>query len=922
VGQNYYSGVRRYPYSTDVARNPLTFRAIDPFQSGSDSGEVHNQGEVWCSALWEVRANLIGRYGWRTGNELALLLATDGMRLSPVNPDFLQARDALLLSDMIESGGRNQREIWAGFAKRGMGINAIASPSWTTVGVVESYEGDGLQVYPVADIQPTGSQGGPFLPASQIYTLTCISTGQVDWSVIAAEPWLDLSLSGGRLAPGETVELLAGLNANVLSFIPGTYSNLVVISNHTSGATTIRRVTLKVNPTLGEALNAPELTWSTGGNAPWAGELEISHDGFAAAASGGILNNESSWIETTVTGPATLSFWWQVSSESNFDFLSFYINDVAQPSPISGDVGWQERSYRLPPGTRTLRWLYSKDSSVAVGFDRGWVDEVRITPPPPNTAPRFGDPVTTIVVTNPNSFQVSYGAVDDDTPANTLTFALVSGPDWLTFSQTSAGSAVLTGLPPDVETSAVYTAVLGVTDDGWPPMAAQVSVDIHVVPRPSPGTLQFAQATYVVGESIGPVTLSVTREKGYTGAVSVRYSTLARSAKLGIDYSPTSGTLAWADGDSAPRSITVTVFDDILVETNKFFEVRLSSPRGGARLGTTATASVVIVDNDTPTCPATRQLPLGYLPGVPLTAAIVTKPPPGTSAYSIEELPPSGWSIDSVGGGGVFDSVSGKVKWGPYLDGRSRRLTYRATPPASSTRVKGFAGIVSVNGVTVPICGPTELARLLTHPADLAPADYALRIDEVTSYAAAWRNGATWPTPPVPIEIAFVTRAGFLWRKGEHYLVDSRRLPPLNWIPAQPSSVAASSVAGDAAAKVPTCLRQLPARVESNTVVTVVISVAPLPATTTCAVEEVIPAGWSVGAVSDGGVFDSGARRIKWGPFFDSSPRTLTYRITPRNGNARFSGLGSFDGYNRVTIGPATTVVTGPPARALDSRKR
>ena len=50
--------------------------------------EVHNLGEVWCSALWEVRANLIAKYGFAAGNQLALQLVTDGMKLSPVDPSF------------------------------------------------------------------------------------------------------------------------------------------------------------------------------------------------------------------------------------------------------------------------------------------------------------------------------------------------------------------------------------------------------------------------------------------------------------------------------------------------------------------------------------------------------------------------------------------------------------------------------------------------------------------------------------------------------------------------------------------------------------------------------------------------------------------------------------------------------------------
>ena len=36
--QNYYFGIRRYPYSTDMSKNPLTFKDIDPAQASSHPG--------------------------------------------------------------------------------------------------------------------------------------------------------------------------------------------------------------------------------------------------------------------------------------------------------------------------------------------------------------------------------------------------------------------------------------------------------------------------------------------------------------------------------------------------------------------------------------------------------------------------------------------------------------------------------------------------------------------------------------------------------------------------------------------------------------------------------------------------------------------------------------------------------------------
>jgi len=126
---------------------------------------------------------------------------------------------------------------------------------------------------------------------------------------------------------------------------------------------------------LGEALNIPEIKFTSGGNVPWLGQTCTTHDGTNAARSGPIEANGQSWMETTVVGPGTLRFWWKVSSEANYDYLRFYINDIEQSS-LTGEVDWQQQHYWLGVGTNTLRWLYSKDYSVSMGQDTGWVDEL------------------------------------------------------------------------------------------------------------------------------------------------------------------------------------------------------------------------------------------------------------------------------------------------------------------------------------------------------------------------------------------------------------------------------------------------------------------------------------------------------------------------------------------------------------------
>ena len=90
-----------------------------------------------------------------------------------------------------------------------------------------------------------------------------------------------------------------------------------------------------------------------------------------------------------MAGPGTLTFWWKVSSEENFDFLRFFIDGVEQSGAIHGEVDWQQRTNLISSGTHTLRWRYEKDSSASEGQDAGWIDELHFSPAsaPPLLAP-------------------------------------------------------------------------------------------------------------------------------------------------------------------------------------------------------------------------------------------------------------------------------------------------------------------------------------------------------------------------------------------------------------------------------------------------------------------------------------------------------------------------------------------------------
>lgn len=165
-------GIRTFPYCTDTNVNPLTYGFVQTRSA------VHGVGEIWAVTLWDMYWNLVSAYGFDPdfydgtgGNNLALQLVLDGLKLQPCNPTFLDARDALLLADQLNFGGMNQAILWKAFAKRGMGWHADDGGSHMSQAVIEDFS------------VPDPSLGGSFLsldvqiPGSVEFTITNLAVG-------------------------------------------------------------------------------------------------------------------------------------------------------------------------------------------------------------------------------------------------------------------------------------------------------------------------------------------------------------------------------------------------------------------------------------------------------------------------------------------------------------------------------------------------------------------------------------------------------------------------------------------------------------------------------------------------------------------------------------------------------------------------
>jgi hypothetical protein len=144
-------------------------------------------------------------------------------------------------------------------------------------------------------------------------------------------------------------------------------------------------------------------------------------------------------------------------------------------------------------------------------------------------------------------------------------------------------------------------------------------------------SVSWAQTNYTVAESATSIALQLQRGQFSSGAISVTVNTSNGSATAGSDYTAISSQVVnWANGDSAAKTVTVTLLPDSLAEGNQNFNVTMSAPTGGAVLSGPATATVTITDDD-----ATRVVPLMGSLSFEAEAGLIEAP--------LREMFPSQW---------------------------------------------------------------------------------------------------------------------------------------------------------------------------------------------------------------------------------------------------------------------------------------
>lgn len=116
------------------------------------------------------------------------------------------------------------------------------------------------------------------------------------------------------------------------------------------------------------------------GTYPWTINMYGAYAGIYCLRSASSLGNSQTSqisIPVSLTAPDSVSFYYKVSSETNYDKFHFYIDNSDLLSE-SGEVAWTRAAFLVPAGSHTLRFTYAKDGSVYSHSDCAWIDNVTL----------------------------------------------------------------------------------------------------------------------------------------------------------------------------------------------------------------------------------------------------------------------------------------------------------------------------------------------------------------------------------------------------------------------------------------------------------------------------------------------------------------------------------------------------------------
>jgi len=266
-----------------------------------------------------------------------------------------------------------------------------------------------------------------------------------------------------------------------------------VIATDNSGIEAVRSISILLLAPPDEGFESNSFTqfqWDNSSPVPWMVQGSDSYSGAYSARSGGIGDSASTSLSLSldITSPGDVIFFQKVSSESGWDFLSFYLDGVQQ-GQWSGNGNWAIQSYPVTAGPHTFTWTYAKDTNTTGGSDCAWLDHI-IFPP-------YGvyyAPPRSLSASAGNSFvDLSWLAPASGTPTGYQIFkngSLLSTVSSLTYHDT----AVLNGLSYNYYLRAVYGAEV-----------SEPTPTVQAVPSETSYVILGSGTTVTTGNTLSPL---------------------------------------------------------------------------------------------------------------------------------------------------------------------------------------------------------------------------------------------------------------------------------------------------------------------------------------------------------------------------------------------------------------------------------
>lgn len=438
-------------------------------------------------------------------------------------------------------------------------------------------------------LQVTPGSIGPFtIPANTTRTFN-VTVGNpnsiypISWTAITSAQWIEVSDIKGVSNPLYSLEVIV----NTQDMPPGDYTGTVtVIPDNTAYGppilinveVTVSETTLQVNPTVigpvtvvpasGEKYIVPVFVQSSNFT------VDIAWKAIAIPSSSWIQLSQDNGTTTTGTGfNVTLD-----PSSPNMLNPGTYQGSVivSPPSESFGPPVTIQITMEVPEPTETTFPVAFESSTYMVDENAGTA-LIKVI--------RSGSAAGEATVNYTTSDGTATAGLDYTPAAGVLTFA--SGQSEATF--------IVPILEDSIEEGYETLRLTLTNPTGWAVLGVNSTTVVTITDNDKAGELRFDNATFSVNEDAGSALITVRRVNGSDGSVAVQYATSEGTATKDVDYVHMVGILTFAQGETS-KTFMVPIIDEDQSEGDETVNLILSSPTGGAVLGTPNKAVLTIVD--------------------------------------------------------------------------------------------------------------------------------------------------------------------------------------------------------------------------------------------------------------------------------------------------------------------------------------